>query len=685
MARSSEFPPPPSSDAPQPPTGPRWRLPRLPVLVGVVGLGALVTTGNWFKREVDARHRAELHAIQTELVAMQTQAEQYQQRIGNLRWNAAKMRAAADATNAEPLRSWALKRASLFEALVATVAAGARDAEFGEAVKKMEDSIKASEVAAARERLLGLRPPRFPSPTEFRALQDEVYLRPLAMFSRQNPDYYRALQINEPDVAKKDVSALRGELAKANVDEVNPQSLATFEVLSAVLPLDDPVLVDWAALSSAAEYFDAPDPSTLKLWREARKAMRLQEWPTAYARMQSIALSTVRTRQPFRAAYGRTILKNRPDQTGDAYPLLLEAAVAGDAEARSWVANEDLAQKRYGSALRWLEARVAEGERAAVEPLLKVYAMDRSAVPRDLGREVGLLQKMTVAPDAPPLALMLLARLYQSGEGTEASAEKAFRCLVRAAEKTHVPAFPEVAECLLKGTGTPTSLDGALDWAARAYAAGEREKSVPILMELMQQLPDRTAAAIQDLFEHEQIAAPAGFRDRRSYGPSVARMRLQVAKFLDQKGSFGAAARLYAQTAGGDAEAAHRHAELTLVHPCEACGGDGKIQTSVTCPTCGGKGSVLCGACDGRGYNLIPGAPPCATCGGSGHIVQEGRNVTCSTCAGTGKGKGSVTKQPCSQCAHGRAPCRECEGGRIKLIKECPECRGVGARALADR
>jgi hypothetical protein len=335
--------------------------------------------------------------------------------------------------------------------------------------------------------------------------------------------------------------------------------------------------------------------------------------------------------------------------------------------------------------LPWLETSVAEGDLEAEQPLLKVYAADRSSVPRDLTREVGLLQKITVAPDAPPLASTLLARLYEKGEGTAPSDEKAFRCFLRAAEQGHVPAWPEVAGRLLKGAGTTVDLDGARDWAARAYAAGEREQSVPILLELMQQSPERTAPAIQELFEHEQIAAPAGYREMRSYGPSVARMRMQVAKYLDQKGSYGAAAQLYAQSANGDAEAAHRHAELTLVHACEACGGAGKIQSSVTCPTCGGKGNIGCSACDGRGYNLLPGAPPCSTCGGSGSMVQDGRSVTCSTCTGTGKGKGSVTKQPCAQCAHGRAVCRECEGGRIKISKECPECHGVGARALADK
>jgi DnaJ-class molecular chaperone len=131
--------------------------------------------------------------------------------------------------------------------------------------------------------------------------------------------------------------------------------------------------------------------------------------------------------------------------------------------------------------------------------------------------------------------------------------------------------------------------------------------------------------------------------------------------------------------------AAQRHVELTTAHPCEVCGGAGKIQSSTPCPSCGGKGTVMCGVCDGRGYSLVPGTPPCTTCGGSGNMVQDGHRISCSACGGTGKGKGSVIKQSCTQCVSGRAPCRECVGGRITLLKECPECHGVGSRALADR
>ncbi len=660
-------------------------LPRLPVLIGVVGLGAVVTTGSWFKRQTDARQQAEAHAIQAEVAGLKKQVDQYRERFENLRWNAAKMRAYADTTAAEPLKTWARERAGKFEALVAQIDQTAVDATFTAQAAEIENLCKQGKAADARDRLLRLRPAKFPSPTEFRELQAEVYLKPLANFSRQNPAYYRALQTFEPEAAKEDIASLRTQLAAADMETITPQSLVMFELLSAVAAPNDPVLADWSAVTSAADYFENPDATTLKRWREAKKALRVEDWQTAIARMQSITLSTVRTRQPFRAAYGRTILKNTPDQTGAAYPLMLEAAAAGDADARSWVAQEDIGRGRYGEALRWLEASVSDGEVAAIPQLLKLYSMNADSAPRDLAREAGMLHRITIAPDAPPLASMLLARLYESGQGTRPAPEKAFTCYLRAANQQLAAAWIQAARCYLRGIGTPVDFDQARDWAARAYAAGEREESVPMLIELMQRAPDRTAAGVQELFEHEQIAAPGGFQDIRSEGPGVAQLRMQVAKFLDQKGAFGAAARLYAQTGSHDATAAQRHAELTTVHPCETCVGAGKVQSSVPCPTCDGKGTVTCHACDGRGYNLIPGAPPCTTCGGSGSMIQEGRRATCSACAGTGKGKGSEIKQTCVQCAHGRAPCRECVGGRIKLTKECPECHGTGARALADQ
>src|SRR5690606_11196451 len=140
----------------------------------------------------------------------------------------------------------------------------------------------------------------------------------------------------------------------------------------------------------------------------------------------------------------------------------------------------------------------------------------------------------------------------------------------------------------LRGIGTPANFDQARNWAVRAFASGEREQSVPILFELMRESPDRTASAVQELLAHEQIAAPAGFADTRTGGPSVSNLRMQVAKFLDQKGAFGAAARLYAQTRNTDPAAAQRYAELTAVLSCDACAGVGKVQVSSACPACVG-------------------------------------------------------------------------------------------------
>lgn len=663
--------------------GPRWMLPKWPMLIGVVGLGAVATTGSWFKRQADARQQAEIHAIEAEVAGLKKQAMQYQERMVNLRWNAAKMRAAAEEAGAEPLKSWARERARIFDAMVGLIDRTKTESEFARDVAKVEALYRRGEADEARLALQQLQPPVFPSPAAFRALEQEAYLQPLAKFSRQNPAYFRALKTNEPEAARQEIAELRTQLAATDAESVTPQSLLMFELLSAVAPPNDPVVADWAAVASAADYFEDPDGVTLKRWREAKKALRLQDWPTAVAQMQSITRSTVKTRQPFRAAYGRAILKNQPDAAADAYPFMQEAAAAGDREARAWVSLEDVARGKYREGLRWMEARVDDGETAATTELLKLYALDTDTLPRDRDREAGYLQRITLAPDAPPLALMLLARLYEAGGGA-ASSEKAFVCYSRAAALKHLPAWAEVARCHLRGMGTATNFDEARDWAVKAYAAGEREKSVPILFELMRQAPDRAAAAVLELLEHEQTVAPAGFEDVRQTGTSVSALRMQVARYLDQRGSFGAAARLYAQSGGHDVAAQRRHAELTTVHPCEVCGGAGKVQSSVPCPTCEGKGTVLCGVCDGRGYSFIPGSPPCATCGGSGATVQDGRAVACATCGGTGKGKGSVIKQTCPQCIAGRAICRDCVGGRIKRVKECPECHGAGSRSLAD-
>jgi hypothetical protein len=403
--------------------------------------------------------------------------------------------------------------------------------------------------------------------------------------------------------------------------------------------------------------------------------------------MQAITRTTIRTRQPFRAAYGKAILRNRPDDAALAYPLLEEAAAAGDSAARAWIAQEDLAKGRYGQAVHWLENALLDGEAAAVPQLVALYAKDRETVPRDAAREAGVLQRIVAGADAPPLALMLLARLYETGDGIPLSAQRAFAAYRTAAELRHRPAWPEVARCYLRGEGTEEDLDKACEWASRAYAAGEREKSVPILTELMIRAPERAASAVQELLEHEQTAAPAGFNDTRIVESAAGASPLPtlLARYFDERGLFGQAAQFYAQSGRKDVSAAVRHDELTTSHVCPACGGVGKIQRSTVCVTCAGRGTVVCSVCDGRGFSMVPGAPPCTTCGGTGGTEHEGRVVACGACGGTGKGQGSVIKKTCPSCSRGRIDCRECKEGRILVTKECPECHGAGKRSLADQ
>lgn len=659
-------------------------LPRWPVLIGVIGLGAVVTTGTLVKRRADARQQVEIQAIRAEVKSLRADLEQYRERFGSLRWNAGKIRAGADGSAAEAVKSWARERSRHFDALVARIDRSADEAAFARSSGEIEAACARGDVAGARDRLLSLPQVNFPSAAKFRELQSEYYLKPLAEISRQNPAYYRAFLQQEPDAARDDIARLKQELADAAMDAVTPQSIMKLELYSAVAPKDDPLVEDFASLVSAADYFDNPDAATLASWRRTQRAVRAEDWPTATAEMQSILRSTVRTRQPYRAAYGRAILRNKPDDTAAAYPFMEEAAGAGDAMARAWVVQEDLAQGRTAQALRWLEVAATAGEKTSVPKLLELYALPRATLPRDDSREAGVLQRIVVAPDAPPLASMLLARLYEEGSGVPASPAKAFECYKRAAEKKHVPAWPEVARRYLRGDGAAQDFDQARDWACRAFAAGEKENALPILLELMNAAPERTAPSVQAMFDEEQVAAVAGFEDTRIGGPSMAQLQVQLARYFDQKGNYGQAAKFYERSGNRDPAVVRRRVELTTVRPCEACAGAGKVKHSVPCPTCDGKGTVLCPACDGRGYSFAPGSPPCSTCAGSGKVNQDGRIFACSTCGGTGKGKSSVIKQTCTHCAQGRTACRECTGGRIVTMKECPDCHGSGAHALAD-
>src|SRR6185369_4199032 len=103
----------------------------------------------------------------------------------------------------------------------------------------------------------------------------------------------------------------------------------------------------------AVDYFENPDAATIDHWRAVQKALKAQDWQTATNEMQAIAISKVRTRQLFRAAFGRVLIKSHPEQPGDAYPYMFEAAATGDKQARAWVAQQDYNAKRYDQAKHW--------------------------------------------------------------------------------------------------------------------------------------------------------------------------------------------------------------------------------------------------------------------------------------------------------------------------------------------
>jgi TPR repeat protein len=663
----------------------RWLLPKLPLLIGAIGLGAAVGGGTWFKHRVDARAEAELQAIRSEVADLTAAADDYYARVRSLREQAAEFRGAAARLDDERSAAWARERSRDFDALVARLDRSADEAKFAQMKSAILSACEQRDLQNARELLLKIPELRFPSSARFRELQAELYLKPLVEFSRQNPAAYRELGRHEPAAAREDVAALRQELVASDLDTLTPQSMLKLELYSAVAPPGDPLAEDWASLAAAAEYFDQPDSATLAAWRRAQRAIRREDWDTAVAQMQSILRTTVRTRLPFRAAYARTLLRNRPEDRAAAYPFMQEAAAAGDAAARSWLVDEELRQGNPTQALRWLESGVLAGDATAVMPLLRLYAEPKEKLPRDAAREAGVLQRVLVAPDAPPLAAMLLARLYEEGNGVGASSGQALAYYRRAAERNHVPAMTALARCFLRGRGTAVDKDQAVAWAARAYEAGEREESLPLLLELMQNDPERAAGAVQELFEHEQVGGPSGFANEKIYGPSIAQLQSALGRYYDQKGMFAQAARLYAQSGRRDPAAKARHAALTTGRPCETCHGTGKLHSWVSCPTCDGRGTVVCHVCDGRGYTFVPGTPPCTTCGGSGTLVQNGRRLACGACGGTGKGKGSVVRKDCTVCTQGREPCHDCTGGRIRVTKECPDCHGTGARALADQ
>ncbi|HYP16326.1 MAG TPA: hypothetical protein VEQ65_03865, partial [Opitutus sp.] len=361
------------------------------MLIGVIGLGAVVTTGTWAKRRADAREQVEAQAIRQDASAALSALTDYRARCEALQWTAARFRTQAATTATEPLKSWTRERAMRFEAFVSEVDRSA-ELKRAERLKAEAEALCAKgELARAREQVRRMPVLKFPSTGQLAALRQQHYLEPLARFSRQNPAYYRAFQEHEPDAAAEDIASLKQQLSAVGVGAVTPQTMLGFELLSAVLPAEDPLLADRATLASAGDYFEQPDSATLERWRRAQAAVRTQDWPTAVAQMQAIERTKVRTRQPFRAAYARAVLRNTPDRGGEVYAYLEEAARAGDKGARAWVSQEDVANGRWRAALPWLEARVADGEADAVATLLKLYAQAPDGLPRDPEREAALL------------------------------------------------------------------------------------------------------------------------------------------------------------------------------------------------------------------------------------------------------------------------------------------------------
>jgi TPR repeat protein len=650
--------------------------------LGAAALAVLAAAGVWWRGH-NQQLEAEQQALRSEIAIRADAADVYHDRFRALQVEAEQIRVWAESQTTEPLRTWARERARRFAAFVAAVDQEGGARAFALAVRQARDLAQHGDLDAAKALLRDTRGPVFPPPTEFTRLRRALYETPLAEFSRQNPSFYRALRQFEPEAGQRDEQRLRAEITAAGAETVSPQQVLKLDLLAAVAAPDDPLVADWAALASAMDYFESPDGATLARWRRAQHAVRSNDWAGAVAEMQAIAISKVRTRQPFRAVFGRALIKSRPDQPGEAYPYLLEAARAGDKDARLWVAQEEYRQRRFVPAERWLEAAAADGDAAALPLLLELYQKHGDVTEADAGRKIEVLNQVVDAGDPPADAWILLGRLYEQRD-PPGSAAKAAACYAKAAGKGSAKANLEMARCAMLGIGAPANLERATDAAAAAFKAGEREGAARWLIEGLRQAPDRTAGAVQRLFGDESIVGGGGYMESHVVdGPLVSQLKAQLARYLDQMGQYGQAARFYAAT--GDAAAKHRHAELTAVHACATCGGAGKVKESVPCPTCGGKGKQICSFCGGSGFIYAPGTPPCSACGGTGTMMQDRKVVACSTCGGTGKGKGSSIKQDCTHCEHGYIRCAECTNGVIWVTKECPDCHGQGSWSLANR
>ena len=681
-----ESKPSPASDEPAgTPPRPRPRGVRVPAVIGVVVVGAILSTASWLSRQWEGAAGAEPRIVRSMLAERAAAVEHYEGRMQLLRWRAERMRLWADSQTREPSRTWARERARIFEQMTASLDRDASARAVRDAAHQIDRLISAGKGEQAAALLARLPEVRFPADAEFRAYQDVHYSRPLAELSRQNPSYYRALREQEPEIAAGDLAELRKELEAAPIGTLTPGQLLKVELLSAAAPPDDPLLAEWSAVTNAADFFEDPDEAVLGHWRRAQRAMRLHDGPAVLAELGAIAKTSVRTRQPFRAIYGWALIKNRPEAAAEAYPFLHEAAVAGDAAARVWVAAQDLQAGRVGQALRWYEAGAMEGAADSVSPVLALYARPANEVPRDPKRQMDVLQRVLTGRDPPPEAWRMLGELYETGQGIARVPAQAFACYSKAAEKGLVAAWPDVARCWQHGIGTPANLDHALDWACRAFEAGEEERALPIILQIVQRDSERAASRVATMLSREGVATRGGYHEKRLLAADLKALRLKLARHFDEKGNYARAANLYVGGSQGDAAVEKRLSELHESHPCDTCSGSGKIRTAAPCSACGGKGTLVCHRCDGRAFSFEPGSPPCTSCSGSGSVVQDGRPVSCATCGGTGKGKGSVIKKECTECSRGRMKCTECADGQIPLIKECPECRGAGTWTLATR
>lgn len=651
--------------------------------LGVGGLAvAILTLAAWWGFGDGEDRVAETNEVRVHLAIADDAAEVYRSGLHQLREEQARIRGWAEQQANEPLRTWSRERLRRFNAFVDSLGRGAEAAAFERTAAQARSLFNAGKLAEAKALLEQHPPPPFPARSELERIRRELYEDPLAEFSRQSPALYRTLKQVEPEVARRDEAALRQEIASAEPGKPTPALMLRVELLAAVAAADDPLTRKWSALASALDYFESPEPDTLAKWERAQSAVTAGDWETASREMRGLLESGIRTRQPFRAAYGRALLKHRPEDAAAAYPFLAEAANAGDRMARRWVAGEDLRARRFDQAGRWLEPAVLEGDPTAVPLLLDLYQQAGAPTVEDVSRQIGVLQHVVAKPDAPAEAYMMLARLYERSDPGPGGARKAFGAYGEAAAKGSAEGQLAVARGALKGVGTPVNLDVAREAAAAAFARGQVEAAAPLLGELLRLSPERTAATLAQLLD-PQMTAAAPYTEKREEGPGVAQLKGQLARHLDSVGQYGQAARYYA--GARDPVGARRHAELTKVRPCPTCVGKGRVPDSAACPTCGGKGHQNCTYCGGEGTIQTAGTPPCTTCGGAGTLIEERRRVTCGSCGGTGKGKGSVIKQDCAHCEGGHIRCPACTDGRVQLTKECTECGGKGAWSFATK